>query len=82
MKAPKVITKNDLNRYETVCQSGLTGWRQRVQGLFDAFETFEACCESYNNHARLGYKTPRECWDANPVIEGSVIPSDYRKVAD
>ncbi len=61
------------------CDSGITGWKGKLQDQYENFEDFEHCCGIFNNHERLGYKTPQEAWDANPVIQGSVIPSDYRK---
>jgi len=38
-------------------------------------------CSVYGNHSRLGFSTPEEAWKANPVIQGSVLPRDYRRVS-
>ena len=34
----------------------------------------------YGLHTRLGYKTIVGAWRANPVVQGSVDPSDFRVV--
>ena len=66
------------------CKSGSTGWRQRLQSVYadcaDPFEAFKSYAEMYGLHTRLGYKTPAAAWKANPMVEGSTNPSDYRKV--
>ena len=65
------------------CKSGLSGWRGRLRGIYDNdFSTFDCYCETYGIHSRLGYATPEDAWEANPSIEGSVQPSDFRKVRD
>ncbi len=61
------------------CDSGITGWKGKLQDQYSDFAEFEHLCEIYSIHTRVGYKTPQEAWDANPVIQGSVIPSDLRK---
>lgn len=63
------------------CRSGLWGWRARLQSVYDGdFQTFCCYCETYGIHTRLEYDTPEEAWAENPLIEGSVLPSDFRKV--
>lgn len=62
------------------CQSGVKGWQGRLQDQYDLFEYFEAYSLIYGLHTRLGYDSPKEAWEDNPVVQGSVIPSDYRKV--
>jgi len=63
------------------CRSGLKGWEGRLQDQYSSFEEFVAYCEIYGNHARLGYGSPRSVWGANPTVQGSVIPDDYRRVS-
>lgn len=63
-----------------ICQSGLRGSRYRLRKNYGTFEAFEAYCETYGIHTRLGYATPAEAWDANPWMELSVNPSDLRAV--
>jgi hypothetical protein len=61
-------------------RSGLHGWQNRLQNEYKSLEAFEQYCSVYNNHLSLGYPTPEEAWDANPMIQGSVEPSDYCRV--
>jgi hypothetical protein len=60
-------------------QSGLKGWRGHLQENYAHFAEFKMYSELYDLHHRLGYKTPKAAWNANPEVEGSVHPSDYRK---
>jgi len=62
------------------CQSGLKGWQGKLQEVYTSFSEFADYCFIYNNHARLGFNSPSEAWDANPVIQGSVNPADYRRI--
>jgi hypothetical protein len=63
------------------CKSGLTGERDYLRNPYDNnFEKFEEYCEIYNLHTRLGFNTPEDAWQANPLIESSVNPSDLRIV--
>ena len=63
-----------------ICKSGVTGWQTKLQRNYESFEEFAGYCETFNIHKRLGYKTPANAWKRNPTIQGSVIPSDLRKV--
>lgn len=63
-----------------ICKSGLTGWQCKLRYNYASFEEFEAYSETYGIHTRLGYKTPKTAWTKNPTIQGSVNPSDLRKV--
>jgi hypothetical protein len=62
------------------CKSGLRGWRGKLQQQYASFEEFQSYAELYGLHRRLGYKSIRVCWEANPTVQGSVEPSDFRKV--
>ena len=64
------------------CKSGLTGWQERLRKVYHNFEEFEAYCETWSISERLGYETPEEAWDANPIIQGSTDPSDCCVVLD
>lgn len=61
------------------CKSGLRGWRKRLRKIYNSFEEFKSWAEIYGLHKRLGYTTPENAWKYNPIVEGSVIPSDYRR---
>jgi hypothetical protein len=65
---------------EVRCKSGHLGWRSKLQKVYPSLESFAEYCLFYNLHVRLGYKTPKEAWSANPMCEGSVIPADFCKV--
>ena len=62
------------------CKSGIMGYRNRLRHNYTSFGEFEASCEIYGLHIRLGYKSPETAWRYNPMIEGSVTPSDFRRV--
>ena len=56
------------------------GYRNRLRRNYTSFGEFEAYCEIRGLHTRLGYKSPKTAWRYNPMIEGSVNPSDFRRV--
>jgi hypothetical protein len=61
------------------CKSGLKGWQAKLHDVYTNYSEFADYCFIYNNHARLGFDSPELAWNANPVIQGSVIPSDYQR---
>jgi len=65
---------------QVICRSGIKGWQSRLHAVYTSFEEFAAYCELYGNHTRLGFESPEDAWDANLVVQGSVLPGDYRKV--
>jgi len=65
-------------RKTVICQSGLTGWQDHLQNLYDNFEEFKHYSSVHGLLKRLNFATEQEAWDANPLVEGSVEPSDYR----
>lgn len=66
--------------YRVRCQSGLSGWRTRLRNNYQSLEDFTGYDGHYALATRLGYASAASAWRANPVIEGSVNPSDFRKV--
>ena len=60
------------------CQSGLSGTQERLQDRYSSFEEFEHYSSTYGITKRLGFNGDRIAWNANPLIEGSVEPSDLR----
>lgn len=62
------------------CLSGMTGWQERLQKNYGTFECWKAYAEIYGLAERLGFKTVEGAWKANPTIQGSVHPGDYRRV--
>lgn len=62
------------------CRSGIKGWRCKLRENYCNYTEFKGCAETWGLHKRIGFNTIRQAWDANPLIEGSVIPSDFRRV--
>lgn len=62
------------------CKSGVTGWQGRLRKNYSSFEEFEHYSEIYGISRRLGYQNAEEAWEDNPLIQGSVNPSDLQKV--
>lgn len=62
------------------CKSGSQGWQCRLQKNYDSFEEFAYYSEIYGIHVRLGFDTAEAAWKANPLIRGSIIPSDLEVV--
>ena len=75
-----MISKSNKKAYKVICKSGIQGWRARLRVVYNDFEDYYIMSKVYNIHKRLGYKTTRSAWNANPIVEGSVNPSDFRKV--
>jgi hypothetical protein len=55
-------------------------WRGRLRKQYSDFEEFQAYSETYGLAERLGYDTPEEAWEDNPMVQGGVRPEDFRKV--
>jgi len=73
-------TYNTRRVYRVRCQSGIIGWRTRLGNNYKSYADWKYNAEMWGLDSMLGFKSPREAWDANPVVEGSVNPSDFRKV--
>ena len=67
--------------YRVRCKSGLMGWRTRLRNNYGSFKDWEYYSDMWGLCLKLGYGTPKAAWKANPVIEGSVNPGDFRKVS-
>lgn len=62
------------------CKSGISGWQDKLQKVYDSFREFVFYDTRYSISERLGYISARDAWKANPLIQGSVIPSDLMVV--
>jgi hypothetical protein len=62
------------------CKSGLMGWQCRLRENYADYEQFEAYDEMYALAERLGFNSALEAWHADPIIQGSVNPVDFRTV--
>lgn len=63
------------------CRSGVIGWQCRLQKSYSDYLDFLTHSRVYGIAERLGFSSAREAWIANPVIQGSVNPSDLRVVS-
>lgn len=66
---------------QVICKSGITGYQCHLQDLYNDADQFCYYDEAFGLHQRLGYRDRITCWQANPTIQGSVIPGDFRKVS-
>jgi len=62
------------------CKSGIEGWQCRLRKSYSSLKEFSIYANFYGLHKRLGYKTPEAAWRANPLVRGSVNPSDFQRV--
>ena len=63
------------------CQSGIMGYECHLQESYDNYQQFKHFSQKYNLHNRLGFRSIIIAWETNPVIQGSVIPSDFKVVS-
>ncbi len=57
-------------------------WQKRLRENYDNdFEQWMAYAETYDLHNRLGYATPEDAWEHNPIIQGSTDPQDFKVVS-
>lgn len=54
--------------------------RGHLQKNYDSFEEFDNYDDIYKLAHRLGFTSAREAWDANPFIQWSVDPRDFKCV--
>jgi hypothetical protein len=58
--------------------SGIVGWQGRVREVYTTLAELEQYSETHGITKRLGYDSPEQLWEDNPIIEGSTNPSDLR----
>lgn len=64
--------------YRCRCKSGVMGWRTRIKNNYSSFKEFLGYCEFFGIHKTFGFKSAEGLWKKNPVVEGSINPSDFR----
>lgn len=64
------------------CKSGNWGWQCHLQDNYANFEEFKSYAETRYLHTRLGFKTIAGAWRSNPLVQGSVIPSDFCRIKE
>lgn len=57
--------------------SGLRGTSEPLQHIYENFDEFKNYSETYGLHKRLGFRSAKAAWDANPRVGHTVEPSDY-----
>lgn len=56
-------------------------WVDKLQNDYDNdFEKWKAYSDMYGLAERLGFESPEEAWEANPLVQGSVYPEDFKVV--
>ena len=62
-----------------ICDSGREGWKNKLHNVYSNLEEFSEYDTIYGLHERLGFETAEEAWEANPTVQGSTTPDDFRK---
>lgn len=57
-------------------------WRDKLQNIYTTINEFRGYNNLYGLVERLGFKDAQEAWEANPIIQGSVNPEDYKVVKE
>lgn len=58
-------------------------WKDNLQNVYEGdFETFRSYSDMYSLAERLGFTSAEEAWQANPFIQGSTNPEDYKVVSE
>lgn len=70
-------TVSDIPSDRDTMPSGVEGWQNRLRNVYDSFDEFASFSDIYGLAHRLGYESAEEAWEANPIVRGSVNPSDY-----
>jgi hypothetical protein len=65
---------------QVTLKSGRKGWQGFLRENYESIAEFQNTSEAYDLHGRLGYTTPAQAWDANPIVQGSTNPTDFAKV--
>lgn len=55
-------------------------WKAKLHKVYTDFDEFERYDKMYNLAERLGFSHAEAAWDANPLIQGSTNPADYKVV--
>ena len=63
------------------CKSGVLGYQCKLRANYASFNEFKSYSDTYSLAGRLGYKSAKKAWEENPTIQGSINPTDFRKVA-
>ena len=56
----------------------LAKWRGRLRDEYADYDEWCRYSDTYGLAARLGFPSNEAAWEANPMVEGSTNPADYR----
>ena len=65
---------------KVICESGIKGWQDRLHSVYTSYKEFCAYDRIYEIAQRIGFNDTKTAWNANPLIQGSVNPTDLAKV--
>lgn len=71
-----------MNTKQVTCNSGVIGYQCLLRENYIDYDEWVSYSETYGLARRLGFDSEKEAWEANPTIQGSVVPSDFRVVSD
>ena len=54
-------------------------WQGKLRKQYANFREFYAYSDTYGLAERLGYDSAEDAWKANPKVQGSTNPDDFRK---
>ena len=63
-------------------KSGLSGWQERLHKVYHNYEEFVWYCENYGIHKQLGFKSIKRCYNANPLMSGTVVPGQLKRIKE
>ena len=75
-----IVSYDTLVKKEIEKESKNALWKDKLQNVYESLEDFKHWDEIYGLVERLGFETAEEAWEANPMIQGSVYPEDYKIV--
>jgi len=79
----KEILQREKGKKKTKKSIKKTGmWKDKLQNVYDSFEEFKKYDDTYGLTGRLGYDSPEEAWEDNPLIQGSTDPADFKVVKE
>lgn len=55
-------------------------WIRRLQENYGSFQEWKEYSKTYRLAERIGFSSAVSAWHANPLIQGSVNPKDFRVV--
>jgi len=57
-------------------------WTARLQDNYSDLKQWKSYSATYGLAKRLGFRSAKAAWDANPLIQGSTNPADYKVVTN